>query len=71
MIWLHYALSAIVLAGVSVGRRVASPVFSGSRLPAWLDHRLGWNQAADEHQARDAERSHEQSPRGKDASTDW
>ena len=69
--WLRDALAASLLAGASIGRRLVMPVFSDSRLPDWLDRHLDWNRASDKARARSAERDHESSPRGKDASTDW
>ncbi|MEX1295616.1 MAG: hypothetical protein AB1Z67_05535 [Candidatus Limnocylindrales bacterium] len=69
--WMRDALAAALLAGASVGQRLLSPVFSDARLPSWLDRHLGWNRAYDEARAKRAERSYEEPPRGKDASTDW
>jgi len=67
MSWLHDALNSVALAG----NRVRRDFMADSRLPDWLDRRLGWNHAADERRAKDAERNHQRPPRGKDADKDW
>ena len=70
MTWLHDALNSVVLTGRRPGRS-SGDALGDAHLPAWLERRLGWNRAADERRARDAERSHERPPRGKDADGDW